>query len=65
MIMVESLVALCIVILIVGLICGLVVYLIDASPIPSPFKEWGRWLVIVVAVLIIVMKALPLVGVSI
>lgn len=63
--MVEALIALLVVIVVVGLICGLVVWLIDSSPIPSPFKEWGRWLVIVIAVLIIVMRALPLVGVSV
>lgn len=63
--MIESLISLLIVIVIVGLICGLVVWLIDSSPIPSPFKEWGRWLLIVIAVLIIILRALPLIGVTV
>lgn len=62
--MIAALISLLVVILIVGLICGLVVYLIDISPIPAPFKLWSRWLVIVIAVLIIILKALPLLGVS-
>lgn len=63
--MVEGLIALLIAILVVGLIAGLVVWIIDTSPIPSPFKEWARWLVIVIAVLIILLRALPLLGVSV
>lgn len=63
--MISALIALLVVILIVGLIAGLVVYLIDISPIPAPFKLWARWLVIVIAVLIIILKALPLLGVTV
>lgn len=63
--MISALIALLVVILIVGLIAGLVVYLIDTSPIPAPFKLWARWLVILIAVLIIILRALPLLGVSV
>lgn len=63
--MIQSLIDLIIVILVAGLVAGILVYLIDASPIAQPFKMWARWLVIVVAVLIILVRALPLLGVGV
>ena len=64
--MISALIALLVVILIVGLIAGLVVYLIDSAPfIPAAFKQPARWIVIVIAVLIIILRALPLLGVSV
>jgi uncharacterized iron-regulated membrane protein len=64
--MVEPLIALAVLILIVGLVAGLVVWLIRAAPfIEEPFKSGSVWLVYVVAVLIILAKALPLIGVNV
>lgn len=63
--MISSLVALLIVIVIVAIIFGALVYLVDASPIPSPYKAWVRWLIIVIGVLIVILKALPMLGVSV
>jgi uncharacterized Tic20 family protein len=64
--MVSALISLLIVILIVGLIAGLVVWLIRKAPfIPGEFKTWAEYLVIVIAVLVIVLRALPLVGVAV
>lgn len=64
--MVNELVALLIVILIVGLVAGLVVWLIRRAPfIAAEFKVWAEYLVYVIAVLVIVLRALPLIGVSI
>ena len=62
--MIESLIALLVVILIVGIIAWLVVWLIDTLPIDANFKQIARVLVMVIAVLIILMRALPLIGVS-
>lgn len=64
--MVEQLITLLIVILIVGLIAGLVVYLIRRAPfIPPEFKTVAEWVVIAIAILIIVLRALPLIGVAV
>lgn len=64
--MVEGLLHLVIAIIIVGLICGLIVWLIRAAPfIADPFKSWAEYLVYVVGVLIILVRALPLIGVAI
>jgi hypothetical protein len=64
--MVNALIALLITILIVSLIAGLVVLLIRRAPIiPADFKQWAEYLVIVIAVLVIILRALPLIGVSV
>lgn len=63
--MVEALVGLAIAILIIGLVAGLIIFLIRRAPfIPEPFRQWAEYLVIVIAVLVIVLRALPLLGVS-
>jgi hypothetical protein len=63
--MVEGLIGLLITILIVAFIAGLVVFLIRRAPfIEEPFKSWAEYLVIVIAVVIIILRALPLIGVS-
>ncbi|MDX0427981.1 hypothetical protein GOL30_20950 [Sinorhizobium medicae] len=64
--MIEALIALAITILVVGLIAGLGIFLIRRKPfIPAPFGQWAEYVVIVVAVLIILLRALPLLGVSV
>lgn len=64
--MIEGLIGLIIALIIVGIVCGLIVWLIRAAPfIPEPFKSWAEYLVYVVAVLVILAKALPLIGISI
>lgn len=63
--MIEGLIGLIIALIIVGIVCGLVVWLILAAPfIPDPFKSWAEYLVYVVAVLVTLVRALPLIGVS-
>lgn len=62
--MIEAMIALIIAIVIVGLIAGLIIYLIRRAPIPAPFNQWAEFLVLVVAVLIIIVRALPLLGVG-
>jgi hypothetical protein len=64
--MVNALIMLVVAILIVGLVAGLVIMLIRKAPfIPGEFKTWAEYLVIVIAVLVIVLRALPLVGVAV
>lgn len=61
--MIEGLIALLVVILVVGIVAFLIVWLIDMLPIDAKFKQIARILVIVIAILIILMRALPLLGV--
>lgn len=64
--MVSGLIGLLITILIVALVAGLVVFLIRRAPmIEEPFKSWAEYLVIVIAVIIIILRALPLIGVAV
>jgi uncharacterized membrane-anchored protein len=63
--MASGLIGLLITILIVGFIAGLVIYLIRRAPfIEEPFKSWAEWIVIAIAVLILIARALPLIGVG-
>ena len=63
--MINALISLLIVILVVGLLAWTIIYLIDMLPIEGHFKLIARALVLVIALLIIVMGALPLLGVQI
>jgi hypothetical protein len=64
--MASGLIGLLITILIVGFIASLVVFLIRRAPmIEEPFKSWAEYLVIVIAVIIIILRALPLIGVAV
>ena len=63
--MIEALIALLIVILVVGIVAWLVVWLIDMLPMDGRFKQIARVIVMVIAVLIILVKALPLLGVQV
>lgn len=63
--MIEGLVSLLILVLVVGIIAWLVLWLISEIPLPAPIGKIARILVIVIAVLIILYRALPLLGVSI
>jgi hypothetical protein len=63
--MISALIALLGAVLIVGLIAWFVIYIIDQIPMDPPFKNIARVIVLVIALLVILMKALPLLGVSI
>lgn len=63
--MIEGLIALLIAVIVVGIVAGLIVWCIDMLPIEPNFKQIARVLVIVIAVLVILMRALPLLGVSV
>lgn len=62
--MVESLIALIILVIVVGIVVFLINMLIDLIPMDGRFKQIAKVLIILVAVLITLMRALPLIGVS-
>lgn len=63
--MVSALISLMIAAVIIALIAGLIVFLIRRAPfIAEPYRQWAEYAVIVVAVLIFIMRALPLLGVG-
>jgi hypothetical protein len=62
--MIEALIALLIVALVVGIVAWVIIYLIDMLPIEGNFKQIARVLVMLVAVLVILSRALPLLGVT-
>lgn len=59
--MLTSLVYLVIYIVVVGLVCGLLLYLIDTLGVPEPFHRLARAAVIIVGVLIVIFILLSLV----
>lgn len=60
--MAEGLIGILIFIAVVVLICGLIAYLIRSAPfIEEPFKSFGVWAVLAVAILLIVVKLLELI----
>jgi predicted membrane metal-binding protein len=64
--MIEGLIGLAIAGLIIALIAGLIIFLIRRAPfIQEPFRQWAEYAVIVVAVLLLLLRALPLLGVSV
>lgn len=63
--MVESLISLVVLVVIVGIVAWIVLRLVDMLPMEAGFQQIARALVILVAVLIVLFRALPLLGVSI
>lgn len=63
--MVSGLIALLITILVVGLVAWLLTVVIDMLPMDARFKQIARVLVFVIAVLVILFRALPLLGVHV
>jgi hypothetical protein len=62
--MVEALIAWCVVILIVGIVVGIVVYIIGMIPMDARFQQLAIMVAVLIGVLIIILKALPLLGVA-
>lgn len=62
--MIESLIAPIILIIVLGIVVFVINMLIDLIPMDSRFKQIAKVLLILVAVLIIILRALPLIGVS-
>lgn len=62
--MVESLIALLILIIALGIVVFVINMLIDLIPMDPRFKSIAKVLLILVAVLILIARALPLIGVG-
>jgi hypothetical protein len=63
--MINALIALLITALVVGIVAWIIIYLIDMLPIEGNFKQIARVLVLLIAVLVILARALPLLGVPV
>lgn len=62
--MIEALISLLIVVLVVGVVAWLIIWVLESLPLPEPFAKIARVLLILIAVLIVLYRALPLLGVS-
>lgn len=62
--MIEGLIGLIVLLIVVGIVCWIVLRLIDMLPMEGSFKQIAQALVILVAVLVVLYRALPLIGVS-
>ncbi|MHC2481570.1 hypothetical protein [Rhizobium leguminosarum] len=62
--MIESLIAIIILVIVLGIVVFVINMLIDLIPMDGRFKQIAKVLLILVAVLIIILRALPLIGVS-
>lgn len=51
-------------ILVLGLVAWIALYIIDLVPMPPPFKQVAKAIFLVVVLLILLMQALPMAGVS-
>jgi hypothetical protein len=60
--MIAALVYLTIYIVVLGIVAALLLYIIDAVPIPEPFHRVARIVVIVVCVLILILLLLQFAG---
>lgn len=60
--MISALITLAILVVIIGIVLYLLLLLLDMLPMEGRFKQVAKGLLILVAVLIVLMKALPLLG---
>ena len=63
--MISALISLIVLIVVVGIVAYIVLLLLDMLPIEGGFKQIARVLIMLVAVLVVLMRALPLLGVSV
>ena len=63
--MVDGLIALLILVVVVGIVFYLVSLLIDMLPIEGNFKQIAKILLILICVLIILTRALPMLGIHV
>ena len=60
--MIEALIYLAIYIVVVGIVVWLLLYVIDAVPVPEPFHRVARMAVMVIGILIVILLLLQFVG---
>lgn len=63
--MAEALIALLVTCLVVAIVASVILYCVAMLPLEAPFPQIIRMLIILIAVLIILFKALPLLGVHV
>lgn len=52
-------------VLVIIVVGGALVWLLDKAPIDGDVKQWGKWLMLVVIVILVITQLMPLVGVHI
>jgi len=62
--MMNGLIALLILVIVVGIVLYLLILLIDRIPMDEGFKQIAKILLILICILIVLAKALPLIGVA-
>lgn len=60
----NSLIALLILVIIVGIVLYLLMLLLDRIPMDDGFKQIAKILLILICILIVLAKALPLIGIA-
>lgn len=63
--MIDGLIALLILVIVLGIVLWLLIWCIDMLPIQEPFKQVARVLLILICVLVLLARALPLLGVHV
>lgn len=63
--MTHELIALLILVVVIGVVAWLVLLILDQIPMEAPFKQIARALVMIVALLIVLLKLLPILGIAI
>ena len=63
--MISTLIGLLILVIVLGIIVYLLTLVIDMLPMDGNFKQIAKVLLILIAVLIVLLRALPLIGVNI
>jgi len=59
---VSALIAFAIYLIIVGLIIGIIYWVVKSSPIPEPIRGWAAWAILAIGALIIVLKLVSMTG---
>lgn len=60
--MLTTLVNLVVYLIVAGIIVGLLLYLVNISPVPEPWKGWLWFLVMAIGVLIVIYALINLIG---
>jgi hypothetical protein len=60
--MLTSLVNLVVYLIVAGIIVGLLLYLVNISPVPEPWKGWLWFLVMAIGVLVVIYALINLIG---
>lgn len=63
--MIDGLIALLIIVIVVGIVFWLISLLIDMLPIEGNFKQIAKILLILICVLVVLARALPMLGVHV